>query len=233
MQLLEGVKMASEQGRGWAIQGLWVPREAAFAVLNQETGPDIQSVYMTVAADLVIAHIAESVRLVVETKARICPAAERFWYYIRRSAVRRYRLVVRRQGAEGGPGLQLVEVAAGEETLQLASSLASSWRGDGGLESGSPLGEEPEEEAEDDEELVLSGSGGVSKEVTELELAGWGEVLQAWPPGQPLPKAVTALARAGVPEALRGEVWQRLTGAGEKMEGTVENYRILITKEAA
>ena len=62
MQLLEGVKMSGVPAGGWAIQGAWDPREAAFAVLNQETGPDIQSVYMTVAADLVIAQIAEPVR---------------------------------------------------------------------------------------------------------------------------------------------------------------------------
>ena len=29
----------------------------------------------------------------------------------------------------------------------------------------------------------------------------------------------------------RGEVWQRLSGASEKMENTIENYRILVTKE--
>ena len=40
-------------------------REAAFAVLNQETGPEIQSVYMTVAADLVL----NQVRLVSSLKS--------------------------------------------------------------------------------------------------------------------------------------------------------------------
>ena len=61
MQLLEGVKMSTTgSSGGWAIQGSWDPREAAFAVLNQETGPDIQSVYMTVAADLVINQVASS-----------------------------------------------------------------------------------------------------------------------------------------------------------------------------
>merc|ERR1719461_2725340 len=98
---------------GWAIQGSWDPREAAFAVLNQETGPDIQSVYMTVAADLVISQIAEPVRFVIETKVRIYPAQERFWYYTRKLVVRRWRLVVRR--LEDGSGMQLVEVVAGEE----------------------------------------------------------------------------------------------------------------------
>ena len=80
----------------WAIQGQWDPREAAFAVLNQETGPDINSVFMTVAADLVLNQIAEPVRFVVETKVRIYPGQERFWYYTRRLVVRRWRLVVRR-----------------------------------------------------------------------------------------------------------------------------------------
>ena len=60
--------MTAAPDGGWALQGSWDPREAAFAVLNQETGPEIQSVYMTVAADLVIAQIAEPVRFLVETK---------------------------------------------------------------------------------------------------------------------------------------------------------------------
>eukprot|EP00090_Calanus_glacialis_P000348 TRINITY_DN10211_c0_g1_i1.p1 TRINITY_DN10211_c0_g1~~TRINITY_DN10211_c0_g1_i1.p1 ORF type:complete len:1017 (-),score=311.81 TRINITY_DN10211_c0_g1_i1:664-3714(-) len=241
MQLLEGVRMShTGSSGGWAIQGSWDPREAAFAVLNQETGPDIQSVYMTVAADLVINQIAEPVRFVVETKARIFPSTERFWYYTRRNAVRRYRMVVRRH--DDGEGLQLVEVQAGEEveqqgrmsalTLQLAnltaSTLASSWRGPESIEPSSPL-DEPDDDSGD--EPLLSGSGGVSKECSETELLGWGEVLQNWTPGNPRPKQLTTLVRAGVPEALRGEVWQRLSGASEQMDRTVENYRILVTKE--
>merc|ERR1719228_3050937 len=91
----------------------------------------------------------------------------------------------------------------------------------------------PADEPDDDsgDEPLLSGSGGVSKECSETELLGWGEVLQNWAPGNPRPKQLTALVKAGVPEALRGEVWQRLSGASEKMDRTVENYRILITKE--
>ena len=56
-------------------------------------------------------------RFVVETKVRIYPATERFWYYTKRTVVRRYRLVVRRL-EDGGDGLQLVEVVAGEEVAQ-------------------------------------------------------------------------------------------------------------------
>ena len=79
---------------------------------------------------------------------------------------------------------------------------------------------------------MSAGSGGVSKECSETELAGWGELLQNWPPGRSRPKQLVSLVRAGVPEALRGEVWQRLSLASEKMDSTVENYRILVTKES-
>ena len=53
------------------------------------------------------------VRFVVETKVRIYPGQERFWYYTRKVVARRWRLVVRR--LEEGEGLQLVEVVQGEE----------------------------------------------------------------------------------------------------------------------
>ena len=54
-------------------------------------------------------QIAEPVRFVVETKVRIFPSTERFWYYTKRTVTRRYRLVVRRI-EDGGDGLQLVVV---------------------------------------------------------------------------------------------------------------------------
>ena len=243
MQLLEDVKMSHNASSAqWAIQGQWDPREAAFAVLNQETGPDINSVFMTVAADLVLNQIAEPVRFVVETKVRIYPGQERFWYYTRRLVVRRWRLVVRRLEGGDGEALQLVEVVAGEEVNQPAqgrmsqltsqlATLTSSWRGS---ESAEPDLASPGDEPDDDsgDEPILSGSGGVSKECSETELAGWAEVLQNWPPGRSRPRQLVSLVRAGVPEALRGEVWQRLSLASEKMDSTVENYRILVTKES-
>ena len=74
MQLIEHVTMAttrnnsssdlattqaSDQNEGVChiITGSWDPRESAFAVLNQETPGDVPSVYITIAADLVIAQV--------------------------------------------------------------------------------------------------------------------------------------------------------------------------------
>ena len=166
MQLLEDVKMSHNPTTAqWAIQGSWDPREAAFAVLNQETGPDISSVFMTVACDLVLNQIAEPVRFVVETKVRIYPGQERFWYYTRKLVARRWRLVVRR--LEEGEGLQLVEVVQGEEVQQASqgrmsaltsqlATLTSSWRGTDPAETELLS---PADDPDDDsgEEPILSG----------------------------------------------------------------------------
>ena len=69
MQLLERVTMATgangggetdvnaEPGLSHVITGVWDPGETAFAVLNQETPADIPSVFVTFAADLVVAQV--------------------------------------------------------------------------------------------------------------------------------------------------------------------------------
>ena len=74
MQLIEHVTMATTktnsstestafhventtEGVSHIITGSWDPRESAFAVLNKETPGDVPSVYITIAADLVIAQV--------------------------------------------------------------------------------------------------------------------------------------------------------------------------------
>lgn len=50
---------------------------------------------MTVAADLVISGIQEPVRFVIETKAKIFPPSERFWYFSKKTLYEQFYLRVR------------------------------------------------------------------------------------------------------------------------------------------
>ena len=77
MQLIEHVTMATttsgnlagasnnqaddrNEGLSHIITGSWDPRETAFAVLNKETPGDVPSVYITIAADLVISQVGST-----------------------------------------------------------------------------------------------------------------------------------------------------------------------------
>ena len=94
------------------------------------------SVYLTVAADLVMSQVAEPVRFVIETKARILPQNERYWYYTKKSLVKQFNVRVERR-ADNQDFFDVVGIDKSEEielnrskmnlTLQLANLTASTW----------------------------------------------------------------------------------------------------------
>lgn len=81
----------------------------------------------------------------------------------------------------------------------------------------------------DGDEPLLSGTGLVSKDCSEDVLESWADVLNRWKTTKQKPKQLAGLVKMGIPEALRGEVWQRLAGIDENTQ-MMETYRILITK---
>ena len=83
----------------------------------------------------------------------------------------------------------------------------------------------------DGDEPLLSGSGAVSKDISDENLLeNWHDVLTRWQQNlRTRPRQVQALVRKGIPEALRGEVWQLLAGCHDNAD-MLESYRILITK---
>lgn len=85
----------------------------------------------------------------------------------------------------------------------------------------------------DDGDPIPSGTGSVSKDCSASELLGWSEILPKWHSRlQQRPKGLNNLVRNnGIPEPLRGEVWQLLSGAHESSE-LMDQYRIFLTKTA-
>lgn len=76
---------------------------------------------------------------------------------------------------------------------------------------------------------MLSGTGEVSKDCSADELASWAEVLDSWQVNEQRSKLLIKLTKQGIPEALRGEVWQRLSNCDNSQE-MMDKYRTLITK---
>lgn len=236
MQLLEHVTMATTAANhgnetsgnviAYVINGEWDPRETAFAMLNTETTHEVHSVYMTIAADLVIQQVAEPVRFVIETKARIYPENEKYWYYQKRNLTKQYQVRLKRSETQPNPDhvtfdLCGIDVSEEMDTVDKPSSLTShlanltfstlgSLRGHGGanpsdmpMEPMSPM----DDDEDGDEEPVLSGFGSLSKDCSGTELEQWSLLLKEWDDENPLvkPKQLPILVRRGIPEALRGE----------------------------
>ncbi|XP_012282436.1 rab GTPase-activating protein 1-like isoform X2 [Orussus abietinus] len=217
------------------ICGRWDPADPALDALNVET-PREDKMFMTVAVDLVIRGIREPVRFVIETSVKVFPQNERFWYITKRSLVQQFYLnskeIISGDGSEIHYEVQSIETSGelDRNRLNLALNLASLIRSPS-LTSIDTL--TPKEEIDSDgDEPMLSGTGEVSKDCSADELASWAEVLDSWQVNEQRPKLLVKLTKQGIPEALRGEVWQRLSNC-DNSQDMMDKYRTLITKESS
>lgn len=80
------------------------------------------------------------------------------------------------------------------------------------------------------DEPIISGTGEVSREMTQDTLDEWGRYMHELQTDSALPKGVPSLVRAGIPEAIRGNVWLKLAGMDQREE-LIDNYRVLITRD--
>uniref|UniRef100_A0A8C2HSI0 Rab GTPase-activating protein 1 n=1 Tax=Cyprinus carpio TaxID=7962 RepID=A0A8C2HSI0_CYPCA len=211
MHLLDLESMGkSSDGKSYIITGSWNPNTPQFHAVNEETPKD-KFMYMTTAVDLVITEVEEPVRFLLETRVRVCSPNERlFWPFSKRSYTESFYLK-----------------KSNSDTLYEVVSLESETERERKKTTASPgiL-------SSDNDEPLLSGSGDVSKECGEKILETWGDLLSKWHLNLAVrPKQLPALVRNGVPEALRGEVWQLLAGCHNN-DHLVEEYRTLITKES-
>jgi hypothetical protein len=218
------------------ISATWDPTEPSFETLNVETPKDSKQ-FMTGAVALVIRGIQEPVRFQIETPVKIFGQSERnFWYFQRRSLVQQFFLNLKEVVA-GDLNDIYYEVLSMETSGELDKNLLnlnlnlSSLIQSPSITSIDTITPKEEYNSDGDEPL-LSGTGLVSKDCSEDVLESWADVLTRWKSTKQPPKQLTSLVRTGIPEALRGEVWQRLAGVEEDTE-MMENYRLLITRESS
>uniref|UniRef100_A0A7N8XF06 Rab GTPase-activating protein 1 n=1 Tax=Mastacembelus armatus TaxID=205130 RepID=A0A7N8XF06_9TELE len=230
MHLLDLESMGkSSDGKSYIITGSWNPNTPQFQAVNEETPKD-KFMYMTTAVDLVITEVEEPVRFLLETRVRVCSPNDRlFWPFSKRSYTETFYLKLRQSPASD----TLYEVVSLESETEREKRKTTASPGILSTGTGTTVPSPPEDdEEEDNDEPLLSGSGDVSKECAEKILETWGELLSKWHLNLSVrPKQLPALVRSGIPEALRGEVWQLLAGCHNN-DHQVEEYRTLITKES-
>ncbi|XP_030757026.1 rab GTPase-activating protein 1-like isoform X2 [Sitophilus oryzae] len=236
MQLLE---MKEQKGHSsdncTTIDATWDPTEENFEQLNVETQKEIKQ-YMTIAIDLVIRGIQEPVRFLIETPVRIFGQNERnFWYFQKKSLVQQFYLNLKENVV--GEHEIIYEVLSMETSGEIDKNLLnlnlnlSSLIQSPSITSIDNLTPKEEYQSDGDEPL-LSGTGLVSKDCSEDILESWAEILTKWKQTHQKPKQLASLVKLGIPEALRGEVWQRLAGVEENTD-MMDKYRVLITKESS
>ncbi|XP_044245512.1 rab GTPase-activating protein 1 isoform X3 [Ursus americanus] len=239
MHLLDLESMGkSSDGKSYVITGSWNPKSLPFQVVNEETPKD-KVLFMTTAVDLVITEVQEPVRFLIETKVRVCSPNERlFWPFSKRSTTENFFLKLkqikqkeRKNNTDTLYEVVCLESESERERRKTTASPSIRLPQSGSQSSMIPSPPEDDEE-EDNDEPLLSGFGDVSKECAGKILETWGELLSKWHLNLNVrPKQLSSLVRSGVPEALRGEVWQLLAGCHNN-DHLVEKYRILITKES-
>ncbi|XP_054272121.1 rab GTPase-activating protein 1-like isoform X2 [Macrosteles quadrilineatus] len=247
MQLLEMVSMGSaviNDKKCYVIAGQCSPRENAFEPLNVETSRDSR-LWLTVAVDLVVGDIKEPVRLVLETQVKVYPATERFWTISRRPLVQQFTLNLKEVLSPdiNESTYEVLSIEPSEPSPDLdhrnrlnltLNNLASFIHSPSvtSMDTLTPKEERDEESYSDGDEPILSGTGEVSKDCSEGELESWADVLARWTVTPQPPRQLSPLVRQGIPEALRGEVWQRLAQC-DNDNSMMDLYRILITKECS
>ncbi|XP_059620211.1 rab GTPase-activating protein 1-like isoform X2 [Phlebotomus argentipes] len=244
MQLLDMVSMEYARTENapalavpsYQITAEWKATDKAFEQLNLER----QSMEITVAVDLVIKGIQEPVRFVIETPVTIQPQSElRFienWLNKKSNLVMRYYLQLKKNGegmwvvasvdrseeiAETNTQPSILRFSINNLSKMVRSTSAVSFEQE----------DSPTDYSSDGDEPLLSGTGEVSKECSKDLLDEWKPILQEYErPGSKRPKMLAPLVRIGIPEALRGTLWQKLAKVENSTELT-EKYRLLITME--
>lgn len=231
MHLLSEVTMnVGDGGKTYYITGLWDPAIRDLLVLNTETPKDTR-LFVTIAVDLVVTGVTEPVRFIVETKAKIFPSGEKFFWTPSRAKFREIYIMELKEVTDTDTGEKGFEVKSlkTESSIEASKNLSKTRPFLNRQLSGGD--KTPSDDDDEDDEPLLSGSGAVQKEWTEEELGSWADLLNKWKDVTLRPKQLPGLVRKGIPEPLRGQIWQMMAGLKENDE-LLEGYKHFIKKES-
>nr|XP_029733600.1 rab GTPase-activating protein 1-like isoform X1 [Aedes albopictus] len=224
----------------YQIRAEWKANDKAFEQLNTET----QKKSLTVAVDLVIKGIQEPVRFVIETSVMILSQSElrimQNLFTNKRLLVMHYYLTLKESG-EGNWKVEAIDhsdeivepTPPASLSLNLNFKTWTTFKTSASVQSMEFDDSSPDYSSDGDEPL-LSGTGEVSKECSTALLEDWNEILVEWNRDNldKRPKNLAYLVRSGIPDILRGTIWQKLANVENKTE-MADSYRILITKETS
>ncbi len=242
MQLLETESMymasAYSSNDGWQSEEYqvcahWNPREPKYAILNQETQKNAK-IFFTIAIDLVIDCVMEPVRFIIETKCRVYTQTEKFWSfangYSKQNRLQEDFYVQLAPSCTKSNVFNLHSVHSHTELTRKFDQQDLLIQKQKQLEeSGLAEGKD-----DDNEDLVFSGMGLVNKDfMDDSQLLEWTALMQKWSKNyEERPSDLQDLVNRGVPETLRGEVWQLLAGCQNDDKSMHESYRLLLSKES-
>lgn len=217
----------------YQIRAEWKASDKAFEQLNYESN----KTFLTVAVDLVIRGIQEPVRFVIETpviiqsqtEIRIMdhftskrPMSLRFYLHLKKTDDASWEV------ASIDPSEEILEQTPQSSLLKFGINNLSRM-----VRSSSVVSIEddcPTDYSSDGDEPLLSGTGEVSKECSQFTLDEWDPILKEWGDSEKRPKNLAPLVRLGIPEALRGKIWQKLSNVEGRIDMT-DKYRTLITEK--
>ncbi|CAF0843427.1 unnamed protein product [Adineta steineri] len=241
MQLLDLETMGkSDDNRSYGVRGYWNPLARAFKDLihlNEETSKGAR-VFLTIALDVVISGISEPVRFVIEAKARITEInksndtnsqdiSDTIWSSFKKVTpfTEEFDMIVKQVSSKSSHQDQVYEV------VQLESKTEAERRAKFERLSSRITNNTGED---DNDDIIISGFGHVSKECDADVLNNWNEILIKWRKNyNERPNGLQILVQKGIPEALRCEVWQLLAGSVKDEKEMIDTYRYLLTKESS
>ncbi|UMM38814.1 hypothetical protein L5515_016135 [Caenorhabditis briggsae] len=221
LQLLE--MQRNETGSDSAvflIEANWDPRVHMFEVLNTETPRDTR-VFMTVAVDVIVLEISEPIRFSMEAMSRVFHEHERFYKTPQTVVSEEFTLVLEKnfdQADLNDRKLTFISLESDSERKRLKQNLGKS-----PSRMPTQLLHPTGDDESDCDEPLLSGSGKVSQECKEEHLELWNQLINNWDQQSDRPERISELVLDGIPDKLRGHVWQLLANAIDQPD-LVEKY---------